>query len=141
MFSAGSDVDLHFLHPKANGVLFGAFDCHVGNANPEWGIFAPNDNPRLDRDDSDGAGPEWLGLAVPEQGARYQVVAHYYNDWGYGDSDVTVRVYVYGILRDEWTTTLTMSDRWDTHTIDWPSGAVSRIGDGAPQIEHGVTPD
>ncbi len=134
IFSAGSDVDLHFLSPKANGSYFGSYDCYFANPNPEWGIFSPSDNPRLDRDDTDGAGPENLNVDVPEQGVRYQVGAHYYDDWGYGDSKVTMKVYIYGILRDQWDNVwMTMDDMWDSHYIDWPSGTVTRIGN-TPRI-------
>ncbi len=129
-FSVGSDVDLHFLHSKAYGNYFDwTYDCYWDNVNPEWGIFSPSDNPRLDRDDTDGAGPENLNIAVPEPGVRYQVGVHYWNDWGYGDAFATVRVYIYGVLRDQWADVqITNDDMWDSHYIDWPSGTVTRIG-------------
>ena len=134
-FSVGSDVDLHFLHPKAYGQYFDwSYDCYWDNVSPEWGIFSPSDNPRLDRDDTDGAGPENLNVNVPEQGVRYQVGVHYWNDWGYGASNTTVRVYIYGVLRDQWEgVRLVNDDMWDSHYIDWPSGQVTRIG-GSPVI-------
>jgi len=134
-FSVGSDVDLHFLHPKAYGKYFDwSYDCYWDNIVPEWGIFSPSDNPRLDRDDTDGAGPENLNVAVPEQGVRYQVGVHYWNDWGYGNAFNTVRVYIYGVLRDQWDNVeLRNDDMWDSHYIDWPSGTVTRIGN-SPRI-------
>ena len=82
-----------------------------------------------------------MTLKAPEDGARYQVSVHYYDDWGYGDSEVTLRVYVYGILRDEWSATLTSDDQWDAQYIDWPSGVVTRIGEGAPRITPDVSLD
>ncbi|HRE88229.1 MAG TPA: hypothetical protein PK095_03730 [Myxococcota bacterium] len=140
-FSAGSDVNLHFLHPSANGAYFDwTYDCYWENTNPEWGFFGPSDNPRLDRDDTDGAGPENLNVATPQQGMRFQVGTHYWNDWGYGDAFATIRVYIYGVLRDQWADVrITNGDMWDSHYIDWPSGTVTRItGEGgAPRI----TPD
>ena len=134
-FSVGSDVDLHFLHPKAYGAYFDrAYDCYWNNPKPEWGVFSPQDNPRLDRDDTDGAGPENLNVEKPEQNVRYQVGVHYWNDWGYGNAFTTVRVYIYGVLRDQWENVeLRNDDMWDTHYIDWPSGAVTRIGN-SPRI-------
>ena len=128
-FSAGSDVDLHFLHPSANGAYFDwTYDCYWENTNPEWGLFGPTDNPRLDRDDTDGAGPENLNVATPQQGMRFQVGTHYWNDWGYGDAFATIRVYIYGVLRDQWADVrITNGDMWDSHYIDWPSGTVTRI--------------
>ena len=137
-FSSGSDVDLHMLHPRAFGRYFDyAFDCYWGNPLPEWGSFGPNDNPRLDRDDTDGVGPENLNVAIGESGVRYQVGAHYWNDWGYGYSLATIRVYVYGLLRDEWSDVkIKGGDMWASHWIDWPSGAVTRIAEegGVPMI-------
>jgi hypothetical protein len=137
-FSAGSDLDLHFLHPEAKGQYFDyTYDCYWENPLPEWGIFSPSDNPRLDRDDTDGAGPENLNVKVGEQNVRYQIGVHYWNDWGYGPAYTTVRVYIYGILRDEWKdVSLVNADMWDTHYLDWPSGVVTRITEpgGAPRI-------
>jgi len=140
-FSAGSDLDLHFLHPRANGVYFDwTYDCYAGNCQLEWGFFGASDNPRLLRNDTDGAGPETLLMSVPEQNVRYQVGTHYTNDWGYGYSLATIRVYIYGVLRDQWSDVrLNMGDMWDSHYIDWPSGVVTRItaaGGGAR-----ITPD
>jgi hypothetical protein len=125
----GADLDLHFLHPSAAGGYFNEdFDCYWGNTTPEWGVFSPQDNPRLDRDDLDGAGPENLNMEVPEVGVRYQVGVHYWNDWGFDASSTTIRIYIYGMLRDQWADVrLAMNDMWDTHYIDWPSGVVTRI--------------
>jgi hypothetical protein len=76
----------------------------------------------------DGAGPENLNIQVPEQNVRYQVGAHYWNDWGFGHAFATVRVYIYGVLRDQWADVrIANGDMWDSHHIDWPSGAVTRI--------------
>jgi hypothetical protein len=137
-FSAGSDVDLHFLHPRANGAYFDwTYDCYWENVNPEWGFFGPSDNPRLDRDDTDGAGPENLNVATPEQNVRFQVGTHYWNDWSYGHAFATIRVYIYGVLRDQWADVrIVNEDMWDSHYIDWPSGVVTRItgAGGTPRI-------
>jgi hypothetical protein len=136
--SAGSDLDLHFLHPRANGAYFDwTYDCYSGSPAQEWGFFGPSDNPSLTRDDTDGAGPENLVVSVPEQNVRFQVGTHYLNDWGYGHSLATIRVYIYGVLRDQWSDVrLNMGDMWDSHYIDWPSGIVTRITApaGVPRI-------
>ena len=135
-FSAGSDMDLHFLHKLAFGRYFDKpYDCYWDERNPEWGTFGSTDNPRLDRDDTDGGGPENLNMAVPELNIRYQAGVHYWNDWGYKNAFATVRVYVFGVLRDQWSDVeLKTDDMWDTHYIDWPSGNVTRIGSGTPRI-------
>ncbi len=108
---AGSDLDLHFLHPWAAGPDLDAdgapdgwfdnlFDCFWFNAHPNWGSYDPaiNDDPGLDRDDTDGAGPENVNLDIPEENVTYRVGVHYWNDHSYGPSYATVRVYIYAYL-------------------------------------------
>jgi hypothetical protein len=151
---AGSDVDLHFLHPyaagpdldgdgKPDGWFDVPFDTFWFNAHPNWGSFDPviDDNPGLDRDDTDGAGPENLNLDVPENGATYRVGVHYWNDHGYGSAYATVRVYVYGTLVFEVKDVLLVhKDMWDVCTIDWPSGQVTLVTD--PNSEgYRIIPD
>ena len=110
---AGSDLDLHFLHPWAGGPDMdgdGApdgwfdipFDAFWFNAHPNWGSYDPalHDDPGLDRDDTDGAGPENINLAIPEN-VTYRVGVHYWNDHGYGPASATVRVYIYAALAFE----------------------------------------
>jgi len=140
-FSWGSDVDLHFLHPLAAGQFFDdAHDCYWKTPLMEWGPVGPAGDPRLDRDDRDGGGPENLNMATPEDGMRYQVGVHYYNDWGYGGAFATVRVYIYGVLRDQSDEVgLVNADLWESHAIEWPSGRVVRVTgpDGLPKITSG----
>ena len=142
--SVGSDVDLHFLHPLAFGRYFEPlFDCYWQTRTPEWGMVGFADNPRLDRDDQDGGGPENLNMQQPERDTRYQVGVHYWNDWGYGETFATVRVYIYDVLRDQWDNVrLGQDDLWDTHYIDWPSATVTRISisaGGHPKITPNFT--
>lgn len=107
-FSVGSDLDL-ILEPSAT-------------------------DPRT-RDDTDGGGPENVNVADPTDG-RYTVRVHYYSDWGYGSAFATVRIFIRGVLRDQWSgVELVNDDMWDTHYVDWPSGTVTRIG-SSPQIIH-----
>lgn len=148
--SVGSDVDLHFTHPNArgldldyNGVPDGWFDnrydAYWANPRPNWGAAGTIDDPSLDRDDTDGGGPENLNLNQPQNGATYKVGAHYWNDWGYGAAFATVRVYIHGQLRMEWPNVqLIDHDMWEVCTVDWPSGAVTRIQqpNGAPFVRH-----
>ena len=77
---AGADLDLHFSHELAFGPdidcdgagdpwFSNPFDCFWYNANPnQWGSMSPakKDDPHLDLDDTDGAGPENLNLEEPE---------------------------------------------------------------------------
>ena len=140
---AGADVDLHFLHPYASGPDLDGdgkpdgwfdqpFDCFWFNPNPNWGSFDPavDDDPGLDRDDTDGAGPENLNLNIPENEKKYLVGVHYWHDHKYGPSYVTLRVYIYAVLVFELTDVKLLNhDMWEVATIDWPSGEVNLITD------------
>ena len=143
---AGSDLDLHFTHPWANqpdtdndGLpdpwFDNLFDCFWFNTDPNWGSYQLdiNDNPGLDRDDTDGAGPENMNLAIPEN-VIYRVGVHYWNEHGYGSSYATVRVYIYGILVFEIKDVLLVDqDMWDVCTVEWPSGKVTQVqGESGP---------
>ncbi len=60
-----SDLDVHL---QRGGGAYGASpsDCYWGNRNPEWGVVGVVlDNPRLERDNTSGFGPEVLGLVQP----------------------------------------------------------------------------
>ena len=82
-------------------------------------------------------------MQQPERDTRYQVGVHYWNDWGYGETFATVRVYIYDVLRDQWDNVrLGQDDLWDTHYIDWPSATVTRISisaGGHPKITPNFT--
>ena len=149
---AGTDLDLHFLHPWASGPDVDEdgepdgwfdipFDCFWFNSHPNWASFDPaiDDDPGLDRDDTDGAGPENLNLNIPED-VTYRVGVHYWNDHGYGASFATVRVYIYADLVFELPgIELVNTDMWEVCTIDWDSGAIEPILDG--EGNYKITPN
>jgi hypothetical protein len=149
---AGSDVDVHFTHPlaagpdldrdgKADGWFDMPFDCFWFNAHPEWGSYDPSvdDNPGLDRDDTDGAGPENINLNIPED-VTYRVGVHYWNDHGYGPAYVTLRAYIYAELVWEVADVqLAELDMWEACTIDWAAGKVQLVVDPAGQYK--ITPN
>lgn len=137
---AGSDMDLHFLHPFAtgmdiddDGVADGWFDVPFDafwmETAPDWGEFDnAEDDPSLDRDDTDGAGPENLNLNLAQDGLPYRVGVHYWDDHGWGWSDATVRIYVRKLLVFEATfEDMAMCDLWEVATIAWPSGDVTAV--------------
>ena len=128
----GTDVDLHFLHPSANG-WEGQFDCNWQNPNPDWGqLNNIEDNPSLDIDDTNGAGPENINLTRPQNAtpnAPYRVGVHYYRatlgPFGSGNvaSDVTVRIYLGGNLEYDVTRRLERTDDlWEVGSIIWSAG-------------------
>jgi hypothetical protein len=138
---AGSDLDLHFLHRwaagpdldgdgKADGWFDNLFDCFWFNPHPNWGSYDPaiDDDPSLDREDTDGAGPEIITFGHPEEGLTYRIGVHYWNDHGFGPSYATVRVYIHSELKFEVSGIMLLDkDMWEVATIDWPSGDVMEV--------------
>ena len=141
---AGADLDLHFaqadLLPAEAAPWFDAvFDCYWFNPSPMWASPDPgiDDDPHLDRDDTDGAGPENLNLAGPSEGATYRIAAHYWSDHGFGTSYATLRVYLAGeLVYERADVALEPHDLWDVGALSWPSGAFepSAGSSGAPVI-------
>ena len=154
---AGSDMDLHFLHPSGpsdpgapdldgdglpDPYFDSPYDCYWFNPHPDWAGFGSelDDDPGLDRDDTDGGGPENINLDVPEAEASYRVAVHYWNDHGYGAGFATVRVYLHGILVYEVSNMrLINHDLWCAVEIDWPSGVVTPCE--APEGGLWITPN
>ena len=138
-FAAGADLDLHVLHPLGDWFDL-PFDCFYGNPNPDWARPGRgDDDPSLDRDDTDGAGPENINLSQPEQGRVYRVGVHYFNDHGYGPTMATVRLFVQGRLAMELANRrLPATDAfWDVLTITWPGGAVHTVDRVVGQAPNG----
>ena len=140
---AGADLDLHFAHPFASGPdldLDGSpdkwfhdlFDCFWSNDHPNWGSLDPSidDNPGLDRDDTDGAGPENVNLNQPEN-VCYEVGVHYWADHGFGKSFGTLRMYLYGNLVFEVSDVeLVAHDMWWVTSLCWPPAGT------VPEAKH-----
>lgn len=138
---AGSDLDIHFAHPFADGDYDGdsdlvddpwfdqVFDTFWSNRNPNWGAFPPenDDDPEVARDDTDGAGPEIIEFNMPES-VTYKVGVHYWNDHDFGVSTPTVKVYIEGTLAFTGTVpTLNERDMWWVADIAWPAKTVTPI--------------
>lgn len=127
---SGSDVDLHLLHPDANfNWNLPPWDCFWQNMEPDWGSAnVATDNPSLDIDDTDGAGPENINLDNPEVETTYNVGAYYFSDHNYGRSLVTVRVYIGGQLAYEAERKpMDNQEFWHVADIEWPSGNVIEV--------------
>jgi len=134
--SVGSDLDLHLLHPDASAYFDSTFDVYWLNKAPNWGGSGALDDPLMLRDDTDGAGPEQLSLHQPQTNKTYRVGVHYWDDWGFGDAFVTVRVYVGGVLTYTSTETeLWHQDMWDVCDITWSGGVVTPVAP-TPSIRH-----
>ena len=137
--AAGADMDLHFANYLASGPdidcdgtgdpwLNNPFDCFWFNNSPQWGSSNPaiKDDPTLDLDDTDGAGPENLNLEHPEGDPAlprfYSIGAHYWNDHGYGVSSSTITVYLFGAVAlkiDQ--IFMNPLDMWYVGKLNWPN--------------------
>jgi hypothetical protein len=152
---AGADVDLHFVHQLAGGPDIDQdgepdgwfdeqFDCFWFNANPLWGdSLNYDDDPSLDKDDTDGGGPENINIKIPEN-LEYKVGVHYWNDYQYGISYITLRVYVDGNLKYERIgLKMKYHDMWDALRIKYPGPVITEVKkDGNDKInENYINPD
>lgn len=116
----GDDMDLHLL--KGNGAIRTANDCYYANCvgGLSWGAAGRSDDPRLDLDDIPNRGPENINISTP--GANtYTVLVHDYTGSVYnGANQVTVSVYISGVLQFQDTRTITGEGREERFAlIDW----------------------
>ena len=151
----GSDMDLHFAHPWATGPDIDqdgkpdpwfdlAWDCFWYNPVPQGGIN-PNwtDSPSLDRDDTDGSGPENLNLSAPLGEHEYRIGVHYWDDHGFGPSYPAVKCWIAGQLvfwknLQELGVGMNKCDMWEVATVDWGTGQFTSIQN--PQGGLKITP-
>ncbi len=123
-----TDFDLHFLAPGASVSSPG--DCYWGNPTPDFGVQGdPLDDPYLSRDDLAGFGPEIVTYPEPADGS-YRIIVDFVKDNGaqLPSSEVTLRVYQYGLIVAEFTRNLsTARTLWNVGAVEWPSGDVTPV--------------
>jgi hypothetical protein len=161
----GSDMDLHFLHPKAKGtgIKFDSgtnpgyfsvpWDCYYKNSAPVWGqpgTQRPYDaSPNLIRVDNNGVGPEIITMKSPQifqNGDCYRVGVHYFDDQGFGPAAATLKVYVNGKLawKNATPAQLNSHELWDAAKICWSNTPETvtieplKNADGSNTIFHGI---
>lgn len=142
---AGSDLDLHFAHPFATGPDLDGdgrpdgwfdipYDVFWFNKTPDWETMNPSarDDPSLDRDDTDGAGPETVTLDSPVAGRVYRVGVHYWDDHGFGMAYPRLKCFIRTELvfdrnLEDLGVPLFKCDMWEAVTITWPQGIVTAV--------------
>lgn len=124
----GTDLDLHLLHPLGTWNNE-PWDIFYENRTGEWGALGPQDDPSLDADDTDGAGPENINLNNPEAGVSYSVGVYYFNAYAFGVSYATVRIFIQGRQRFENKDVFLPSTGtfWKVATIEWPSARIFAV--------------
>jgi len=118
----GSDIDLHVLNPEGCWEDR-QWDCHFRTRTADWGVVGfTGDDCSLDRDDTDGWGPEIVSIDDPAAGV-YKVGVHYWSDKGYGVSYATVIITVDGIVAYEARDKALPSTGtwWELCAVSWPS--------------------
>lgn len=149
---AGADMDLHFANPMASqssGLDLDCdgegdpwfqpeFDCSWLKPKTDWGSTSVDvpDDAMLDLDDTDGAGPENMNLSLPEGSVQspvqYAVGVHYWNDFSFGSSFATVRIYVLGTLTNEFKSPeMKTLDMWYVGKLNWPN---VKAGGGTAEV-------
>jgi hypothetical protein len=109
-------------------------DCFYGNSAPDWGVAGDYiDDAFLDYDDIDGYGPENINVQEPIPG-KYRVVMHYFRDnyesGGSTDTNVTVKIYLKGVLAGTYgpVNLQSTNDLWQVVDIDMPAGTLTPLG-------------
>ncbi len=116
----GADLDLHVLHPAAEGEFFdGVYDVNWLNRSPEWGEPGIEDNPELLADSVDGAGPELVEINQPGVSLRYCIGVHHYDYGSHGEASATIRIFSNGVPFHEASRSLALEDLWEATCVTW----------------------
>lgn len=125
--NATTDLDLHVLRTVDSPLFTAPDDCFYQNRTPDWGVVDdPTDDPEFVRDALTGYGPEVFGYVNPVD-STYRVLAVFQNTLlsPMPASKVTIRVYLYGVLKAEQSRTLTTKDEiWEVLDVTWPGGDI-----------------
>ncbi len=129
---AGSDLDLHVLHPNGSQWNLAPWDIHWNNTTADWGPPGPSGDPTLTTDD-DGFGPETFALSGPES-VSYAIGIYYYASYDLGRSLATLRIFVDGELTREFVDKemKEAQEFWYAGAVTFPSGSMSTVDTMSP---------
>ncbi len=124
-----TDLDLHVMRTTTSVIGMAPDDCFYANPTPDWGMPGPMDDPVLLLDALTGYGPEGFGYVNPVD-TTYRVAVVFANEHlsTTPASTATVRVYLYGVVKAEFTKTLMHAgDTWAVADVTWPSGTITGL--------------
>ena len=148
----GTDLDIHLAHPLAdgpdmNGDGIGApwfntpYDVYSGQPQPQWESPAADGtgNPSLDRNDTNGVGPENIIVRRPPNEGNYRLGVHYVDDNGFGPSYPRLKCYIRGEVKFDHDLsvpgiTMQEGDLWYAADISWPSGEIAQVKDSEDSL-------
>jgi len=115
-----SDMDLHLLKPGVDSSKWNTVnDCFWSIANPNWGDENSNlDDPHLDRDDTDGFGPEVIQIQRPIDG-KYTVAVDYFDDQNEGASIAIIKIICKGEEFIYTSNPINSREKWTVVDIVW----------------------
>lgn len=141
----GADVDVHLVKMGPGKWFDAPYDIYFRNPNngpgsDNNGIWNP-ESPSLDRDDTDGGGPETIQMNDPGTCEWYAIGVHYYRQL-FGTAYVTVRVYIDGDLLYENTKALKKNGQfWDVARIHWDSRKIFDVNNLLSASPMGLAPE
>jgi PKD domain len=128
--NSDTDIDLHVLRTPDARMGEAPDDCHYANLRPDWGTpMDATDDPSFKLDALTGYGPELFGYADPAPNT-YRLAVEFANEHlsSKPASNITVRVYLFGVVKGEFTRSLSSAgQRWAVADIEWPSGTVTAV--------------
>ncbi len=121
-----TDFDLHLI--RGGGAFGSADDCYFARRTPDWGVEGDaSDDARLDRDDVDGFGPEFIDYMAPVADT-YLVEVNYFSALQDPPSTATVSVFVDDLLALELSREMNEQDHY------WGAMEVRVMENGAIQV-------
>ena len=132
--AANADFDLHLSKEEEQLFTF-EHDCCWCNPQPTWST-EDQSNPILSTDSSDYTIPEEIDVWLAED-RDYHLNVHYFSDLGAGQSTATIRIYLSGVLVEQYSQEMIHNQMWNVGFIRWTTGYFID-NNNAPQSYEGA---